>query len=173
MDVSSLSAGGAVVNTRKKSEAPLEGFQRRWRKTHLSYETIAALHVPEGWTVEYHKSLSGWASPQRKLIKASRPTTPKSLYLFLHECGHAHLKHGQNRWKPRHVEEMEAEQWAHAIMAKHNIPVPARMTRGRNLTWRPQSIGRAAVVPRPLIRVPSRSRAMRRWCGNLVVIPPL
>jgi hypothetical protein len=49
-----------------------------------------------------------------------------SLYIFLHECAHATL--GHNGKVPRHVEEMEAEQWAHATMRKHGIAVPRSMT---------------------------------------------
>jgi hypothetical protein len=51
---------------------------------------------------------------------------PKSsaLYVFLHECGHAHL-HLDDR-KKRHVEEMEAEKFAHEKMREHSIAVPRK-----------------------------------------------
>ncbi len=54
----------------RKSETPLARFQRQWRDTHLTYEAIAALYLPEGYAVEYRKSLSGVHSAARKLIQA-------------------------------------------------------------------------------------------------------
>jgi hypothetical protein len=93
----------------------------------LRYEGIAAMYVPEGYTVEYRKSLTGCHYGERKLIQAPRPITRKALYIFLHECGHAQL-HSHNGRTPRHVEEMEAEKWAHAKMREHGVPVPHSMT---------------------------------------------
>ena len=40
------------------------------------------------------------------------------------ERAHAHLHWAEGHTKPRHVEEMEAEQWAHAKMREHGIAVP-------------------------------------------------
>ncbi len=94
----------------------------------VKLEGIAPLYIPEGYTVEYRKSLSGMHYGKRKLIQAPRPITRKSLYIFLHECAHAHLGHSHNGKVPRHVEEMEAEQWAHAKMREHGIAVPRSMT---------------------------------------------
>lgn len=91
------------------------------------FMAIAALCLPEGYTVEYRKSLSGCCFIKRKLIQAPRPVTRKALYVFLHECAHAvHDHRGQ---KPRHVEEMEAEKWAHAKMREHGVAVPKAMTK--------------------------------------------
>lgn len=91
-------------------------------------QAIAALYLPEGWTVKYRNSLSGRCYYEPKRIEAPRPVTRKSLYIFLHECAHAHLHGGRTR-TPRHVEEYEAEQWAHAKMREHGIPVPRAMTK--------------------------------------------
>jgi hypothetical protein len=88
---------------------------------------IGASYVPEGWTVEYRKSLSGICYTKRKHIVAPRPITRKSLYIFLHECAHANL-HVDSKQK-RHAEEHEAEQWAHDTMRKHGIAVPRVMTK--------------------------------------------
>lgn len=93
------------------------------------FEAVGNLYVPQGYTVEYRKSLSGRHWGSRKLIQAPRPVTRKALYIFLHECAHAILKHSHNGKVPRHVEEMEAEQWAHAKMREHGIAVPRSMTR--------------------------------------------
>ena len=83
-------------------------------------------YLPEGWTYSFRKALSGRCAWRRKHIVGPRPVTRKSLYIWLHECGHAQL-HGPRR-KPRHVEEYEAEQWAHARMREHGIAVPKEMT---------------------------------------------
>jgi hypothetical protein len=83
--------------------------------------------VPEGYTVEYRKSLSGRHYGKRKLIQAPRPVTRKSLYIFLHECAHAHLH--RERKPKAHVREMEAERWAHEKMREHGIAAPRDMTR--------------------------------------------
>jgi hypothetical protein len=94
------------------------------------FTAIAMQYVPEGWTVEYHKSLSGSCWPARKRIQAPRPVTRKSLYIFLHECAHAHLHRDSGMWgKPRHVIEMEAERWAHERMREHGIAVPRSQTK--------------------------------------------
>ena len=97
------------------------------------FTTIAIAHVPPGWTVKYRKSLTGICRFNQKLIETPEPKTRKSLYIFLHECAHAHLHGGSKgdgkRSTPRHVEEMEAEQWAHARMREAGVPVPREMTR--------------------------------------------
>jgi hypothetical protein len=93
------------------------------------FKAIAANYVPEGYTIEYRKNLSGLHYGQRKHICAPRPVTRKSLYIFLHECAHAHLGHAHNGKTPRHVEEMEAEKWAHQKMRENGVPVPKEMTR--------------------------------------------
>jgi hypothetical protein len=89
---------------------------------------IAMQYVPEGWTVEYHKPLSGSCWPAQKRIQAPRPITRKALYIFLHECAHAHLH--RDGGKARHVMEMEAERWAHERMRDHGSAVPRRQTQG-------------------------------------------
>jgi hypothetical protein len=56
---------------------------------------IAMLYVPEGYRIEYRKSLSGRCYMDKKLIQAPKPITCKALYIFLHECGHANLHDGK------------------------------------------------------------------------------
>jgi hypothetical protein len=94
----------------------------------IDYESIAKRQLPHGYQVESRKRLSGMHYGDRKLIKAPRPVTAKSLYIFLHECAHAYLHTGSGKGAPRHVKEMEAEQWAHAKMEQHGIAVPPEMT---------------------------------------------
>ncbi|PWL16595.1 hypothetical protein DKP76_16625 [Falsochrobactrum shanghaiense] len=89
---------------------------------------IGMSYVPDGYTVKFRKSLSGVAYGGKiRRIEAPRPITRKSLYIFLHECAHAHLHFGGTRL-PRHVEEFQAEKWAHSKMREHGIPVPRTMT---------------------------------------------
>jgi hypothetical protein len=92
------------------------------------FTAIAMQYVPEGWTVEYRKTLSGLCIFDRRVIQAPRPVTRKALYIFLHECAHAHLH--REGGKARHVMEMEAERWAHEQMRAHGIAVPRRQTQG-------------------------------------------
>jgi hypothetical protein len=89
---------------------------------------IAISYVPEGYVVEYCKRLRGCHYGTLKEIVAPRPVTRKSLYIFLHECAHAHL-HPDGHKVPTHVKEMEAEKWAHQKMREHGIPVPRTMTK--------------------------------------------
>ena len=93
---------------------------------------IALINTPPTVTfVKFRKSLSGRAGIKgtrtEGTIQVPKPFTRKALYIFLHECAHMTL-HYQSH-KPRHVEEMEAEQWAHLKMREAGIPVPRAMTK--------------------------------------------
>jgi hypothetical protein len=58
------------------------------------------------------------------------PTVVPSSRTATHECAHAHLHRNGSRGRvPRHVEELEAEQWAHARMREAGIRVPRAMTK--------------------------------------------
>jgi hypothetical protein len=92
------------------------------------YMAIAERCLPRGYTVEYRKSLSGRHFGSRKLIQAPRPVTPEALYIFLHECAHAYLHTGSGANGVRHIQELEAELWAHAKMEEHSVPIPPEMT---------------------------------------------
>jgi len=113
-----------------------EELQAARRRAAERFTAIAMLYVPEGWTVQYRKSLSGRAFYVSKRIEAPRPVTRKSLYIFLHECAHAQLHQpiyaeSKSTYKriPKHVIELEAEQWAHAKMREHDVAVPKDMTK--------------------------------------------
>jgi hypothetical protein len=81
---------------------------------------------PNVRVVRVRKSLTGRAHLKAGIL-GPKPFTRKALYIFLHECAHFAL-HGSGR-KPRHVEELEAEQWAHARMREAGMSVPRIMTR--------------------------------------------
>jgi hypothetical protein len=71
-------------------------------------------------------SLTGRALPSGK-IKAPEGRSRKQLYILAHECAHIALRHSEAR-TPRHVQEMEAEKWAHAALRRHGVAVPRAMT---------------------------------------------
>ena len=81
---------------------------------------------PNVLAVQPCKGLWGRAHLDTGLMVAPRPLTRKALYIYLHECGHFVL-HGRRR-KARHVEEYEAERWAHAKMREAGLRVPRAMT---------------------------------------------
>jgi hypothetical protein len=81
--------------------------------------------VPEGWTVRLHKRLSGRCFLTEKVIVAPCPVTRRAMHIFLHDVAHAVLHAGRTH-KPRHVEELEAEQWAFAKMWELGVAVPAK-----------------------------------------------
>jgi hypothetical protein len=101
-------------------------LQQARREAADRFYAIGMAHLPEGWTYKFRKNLSGRAFMDSRRIEAPKPVTRKSLYIWLHECAHATLHVGSR--KKRHVEEHEAEVWAHAKMREHGIPVPKAMT---------------------------------------------
>jgi hypothetical protein len=93
------------------------------------YLEIAAALKAEANIQEHviRKSLSGHAVIKARKIVAPEGKTRKQLYVLAHECAHIILNHhGKN--KPRHLEEAEAEQWAHAALRRHGVAVPRSMT---------------------------------------------
>jgi hypothetical protein len=104
-----------------------EALQRAKREAAKRFYEIGMNSLPAGWTFAFRKSLTGLCWTDKKHIDAPRPVTRKSLYIWLHECAHAHL-HGPRNRKPSHVKEYEAEVWAHGVMRAHGIPVPRKMT---------------------------------------------
>jgi hypothetical protein len=109
--------------------APEQDLAALRREAADRFYAIGMSYLPEGWTYKFRKSLSGRCFVEgRNHIDAPKPVTRKSLYIWLHECAHANL-HADGRRRPRHVEECEAEMWAHAKMREHGIAVPKDMTR--------------------------------------------
>lgn len=115
---------------------PATDLQKARREAAERFYAIGMSCLPAGWTHAFRKALSGRAFTIRKHIDGPRPVTRKALYIWLHECAHAHL-HADGRKRLRHVEELEAEQWAHAKMREHGIAVPRAMTvRAKNYVAR-------------------------------------
>ena len=80
-------------------------------------------HLPEGWTFKFRKSLSGRCFLKEYRVEAEAGHAQGPVHLAA-RCAHAHLPADGLR----HVEEMEAEQWAHARMREAGVPVPRAMT---------------------------------------------
>ena len=147
------------------------------------FEAIAVRHLPPGYSVvRYRKNLSGYCDPKNKVIVVPRPRTRKALYIFLHECAHAHLHRNGSRGRvPRHVEELEAEQWAcphargwHSCSTRHDQTCKAvcrsqdqasdrprcQAHRSAGASLRPQcEEGRACLISRSSATSPTRSRS--------------
>lgn len=93
------------------------------------YLAIASAIKAEAGVTEHktRKSLSGVAYAKEGKIEAPEGKTRKQLYILAHECAHVALH--KTGGKSRHVEEMEAEKWAHAALRRHGIAVPKAMTK--------------------------------------------
>jgi hypothetical protein len=75
--------------------------------------------------------MTGRASLATGAIFAPAETTRRQLYVLAHECGHIALHSAlKSRRKPRHVEEHEAESYAHRALAAHGFEVPDVSTFG-------------------------------------------
>ena len=89
---------------------------------------VALIETPTTVSVIYpRRQLTGRAFVQSGEIHVPRPFTRRALHIFLHECAHIALNHVGK--KPRHVEELEAEQWAFRKMREHGIAVPRKSLR--------------------------------------------
>jgi hypothetical protein len=107
---------GRDLNAKKKEAA-------------IRFARVAYEETPNDILVLYNSGrLCGCAWVNERKIKVPEPTTRRRLHIYLHEVAHVVLNH--NRKKPRHVEELEAEQWATATMRKHGIPVPRKTLKG-------------------------------------------
>jgi hypothetical protein len=104
---------------------------------------IGMRHVPEGWTYKF-RQCRGYCWQEQRLIDAPKPVTRRALAIWLHECAHAHLHNSRGRI-PRHVEEMQAEQWAYARMREAGVPVP-RKTTARGKAYVARKIRQAKAV---------------------------
>ena len=126
------------------------------------FYAIGMAYLPEGWTYSFRKGLTGACSWRKKHIAAPKPVTRKSLYIWLHECGHAQLHKARGK-TPRHAEEYEAERWAHARMREHGVAVPRAMTL-RAKAYVGRKIEQAE--KRGAKTIDARARAFAAWKGK-------
>jgi hypothetical protein len=99
-------------------------LQAARREAAERFQAVAKRHTPADVSVEFHKRLSGRAWPKHKRIVVPEPKTRRALHIYLHEVAHVVLNHVGK--VPRHVEEMEAEKWAFAVMRQEQIPIPRK-----------------------------------------------
>ena len=84
---------------------------------------IVRKHKPRGWTVIFSRrglnNEYGTANFETKTIKCAKIRDVFTLLVFLHECGHVHLRHAMQHDKPEHLQEYEAERYAlHSVLAE-------------------------------------------------------
>lgn len=98
----------------------------------MIYERLIAQHRPRGWKVRYtdrsHDRYQSWAYADflHKRITCPKIVDRETLFLYLHECGHARLRHmtgGADRISTVE-QEYEAECYAVASMRSAGISVP-------------------------------------------------
>jgi hypothetical protein len=102
----------------------LSAGQERMRER--CYECALANTPPTVRVIQIRRSLTGRTDVASGVMEAPVPKTRKALYVFLHECAHFALDHRRRR--PVHVQEHEAEEWAHLRMREAGIAVPRSMT---------------------------------------------
>jgi len=73
--------------------------------------------------------VSGITVYHEKTIYCLPVFTRESLYVFLHECGHVHLGHGDDHESALALHEFEAEEFAKVSMRSMGIAVPRGMLR--------------------------------------------
>ncbi len=122
------------VTKKRVQPATADELQIRRRQGEQRFLQIArALKAEAGVTRhDVCKELRGLAYCDIGVILAPEGRTRKQLYILAHECAHIALKHGEQRGrtrKPGHVEELEAEQWAHEALRRYGVPVPRAMSR--------------------------------------------
>jgi len=92
--------------------------------------SVARKHKPKGWTVRERDvpfevfTTLGSAVHHERRIETLPLTDRQGLFVFLHECGHVHCKHGARSDLPRWQEEYEAECYAIDAMHAAGIAVP-------------------------------------------------
>lgn len=109
------------------------------------FKAIADKYAPQGIKIRYKRGtaiMPAHANLYEGEMLVPRPKTREALYIFLHECGHFHLKHFNacdtevaklriaytgNGQLTRAHEEFEAEQWAMNTMRMEGLKVPQSM----------------------------------------------
>lgn len=93
----------------------------------VSLTSIARMLKAEAGVVHHTISRKGGKAYGGNMIVAPAGRTPDGLYTVAHECGHIALGHCTST-KARHVQEMEAEIYAHAALRRHGVPIHPHTT---------------------------------------------
>src|SRR5260370_29869582 len=113
-----LRSKGQMVRDRAKARGEMK---RKCISVALS-ETPKSVSV-----ISPRRQLTGRVLVHSGEIHVPPPFPRRALHISLHECAHIALNHVGK--KPRHVEELEAEQWAFRKMREHGIAVPRKSSR--------------------------------------------
>lgn len=99
----------------------------------------AKKHQPRGWKLSptgIHPDLGdgvkaiAYADFTNAIIVHPEIVDRDALYIFLHECGHVHHKHGKDCDHTLLEQEWEAEQYAMRAMRADGIPIRRSLIRG-------------------------------------------
>jgi hypothetical protein len=87
---------------------------------------IVKRHKPRGWRVRESKHrynvVSGSAHWDKRTLYVPTLKDAISLFVFLHECGHVHMRHF-HLTQPDHRQEYEAELYAVHVFRSEGIPL--------------------------------------------------
>lgn len=100
-------------------------------------QEIVEKYLPKGWririnpkyldTIEAESShVWGLAYERSKIIYLRCLHNLDDLWTFLHECGHVRLGHFR-RQVPAHIEEWQADLYAHEIFLDEDLPIMPRL----------------------------------------------
>lgn len=96
------------------------------------YGVVAELLKQEAGVVRYyhHKVMGGLAWLNTGRILAPSGVTRRQLYVLAHECAHVLLHRSpEGLAKPGHVNEHEAETYAHRAFARYGLEVPEKSSK--------------------------------------------
>ncbi len=144
-------------------EIPMNALAQAGRMAmRLKCIAVALAETPDNvlW-IEPRKALTGRARPEAGgyVIAAPRPFTRRSLYIFLHECGHVALGHLERKARRRFKSwerEQQAEQFAQDRMRAHGLAVPRKeLLRGKLYVEHKREFGRRIARGRPALGTPA------------------
>lgn len=93
------------------------------------FSDVVKAHRPVGYKLERRRMTAnnGEARLEMTIVINKELEGATALFVFLHECGHVHLKHLKGNGKlagPNWNEEWEADQYAIGAMKKAGVPIP-------------------------------------------------
>jgi hypothetical protein len=120
----------------------LKEIARRWLPADQKYELRVLPSAPIGrtngspgyaWRTTFsHDRWTGQRTVVGKELIVPEPDCLEGLYVWLHECGHARMRH-HVREIPTYVKEYEAEDFAHTVFAEEGLVVPEWMSENGRL----------------------------------------
>lgn len=97
---------------------------------HGKYSETVRKHLPAGYELKLRamSASNGFAEFKRCITLDSSLEERAMLFVFLHECGHVHLRHlgRMDKRFPAWRQEYEADQYAIKAMKADDIPIPRK-----------------------------------------------